>query len=90
LKKPKRSDVAYQFWREHKTLYTKPVNSFATWTNEHTKSKPESGHLFIWGQSTSFENNGRTLVRMKNVDTGGGPSDGHIDHGISDEDKAFS
>jgi hypothetical protein len=49
LKKPKRSDIAYQYWREHKALFTKPVNRNATWTNEHTKSNPESGHLFIWG-----------------------------------------
>jgi hypothetical protein len=49
LGKPKRSDVAYQYWREHKALFTKPVNRGATWTNEHTKNYPGSGNLFIWG-----------------------------------------
>jgi hypothetical protein len=27
---------------------------------------------------------------MQNVDTGGGPSDGHIDHGVSDANNALS
>lgn len=36
-----------------------------------------------------MEVDGRTLIRLDNVDTGGGPSDGHIDYDITDEEYAL-
>jgi phage gp46-like protein len=49
LLKPKKTNIAYQWWSDHKRLYTKPTNRGATWTNEHTNNHPEAGHLFVWG-----------------------------------------
>jgi len=85
MKKPKKSNIAYQFWKGHKKLYTKPTGKGAYWTNEHTNNNPEEGHLFVFGKSLNVELNGKTLIRMDNVDTGGGPSDGHIDHNIQSD-----
>lgn len=89
INKPKKSKIAYQWWSEHKRLYTKPTNNGATWTDEHTNNNPTAGHLFVWGESTDFIVEGRTLIRMDNVDTGGGPSDGHIDYEVSGEEHAL-
>lgn len=37
LSKPKNSKTAYQYWRDHDRLYTKPAGmNQAKWTNEHT------------------------------------------------------
>jgi hypothetical protein len=49
LLKPKKTNIAYQWWKEHKRLYTKPVNRGAFWTDENTNNNPECGHLFVWG-----------------------------------------
>jgi hypothetical protein len=89
MKKPKKSNIAYQFWKDHKRLYTKPAGRNATWTNEHTNNCPEAGHLFVCGRSLNYELNGRTLIRMDNVDTGGGPSDGHINHDVKNDKAAL-
>lgn len=89
MKKPKVSNTAYQWWKDHGRLYTKPTGRHAVWTNEHTKRFPHAGHLFVCGNKTNIEINGRTLILMKNVDTGGGPSDGHIDYDIGDENIAL-
>ena len=78
MKKPMVSNTAYQWWKDHGKLYTKPTGRHAVWTNEHTKRFPHAGHLFVCGNKTNFEINGRTLIIMKNVDTEGG--DGHIDY----------
>ena len=45
--------------------------------------------MFICGKATNVEFNGRTLIRMDNVDTGGGPSDGHIDYEVKDDKSAL-
>ena len=89
MKKPKKSNVAYQFWKDHGRLYTKPAGRGATWTNEHTNAHPHAGHLFVCGKKTNIEIDGRTLIRMDNVDTGGGPSDGHIDYNVQDDKAAL-
>ena len=88
-KKPMKSNIAYQWWKDFNLLFTKPTGRQAVWTNEHTNNNPHAGHLFVCGKKTNIEINGRTLIIMKNVDTGGGPSDGHIDHGIQDENTAL-
>jgi hypothetical protein len=31
--KPKKSFIAYQWWKDHKTLHNKPTNIGATWTS---------------------------------------------------------
>jgi len=89
LNKPKQSNIAYQWWADHKKLYTKPANRGATWTDQHTDTYPTAGHLFVWGQSLDLEVGGRTLIRLENVDTGGGPSDGHIDHSVTNVEHAI-
>jgi hypothetical protein len=45
--------------------------------------------LFVCATPTGIEANGRILIKMRNVDCGGGPSDGHIDYGISEEETAI-
>jgi len=89
LNKPKKSKIAYQWWADHKRLFTKPTGRGATWTDEHTNKNPTAGHLFVWGQSLDFEVDGKTLIKLENVDTGGGPSDGHIDYEVAEEEYAL-
>ena len=95
--KPKKSNIAYQWWKDDGKLYTKPTGRGAVWSNEHTKRFPHAGHLFVCGHKTNVEIDGRTLILMRNVDTGGGPgyavklgpSDGHLEMDLEDENEAL-
>ena len=49
FKKPKKSNIAYQWWKDHSKMYTKPTNRDAFWTNEHANNMPGNCHLFVWG-----------------------------------------
>ena len=36
MQKPQDKFTAYQWWKEHNKLYTKPATKNAVWTNEDT------------------------------------------------------
>ena len=94
-KKPKKSNVAYQWWKDVGRLYTKPTGRGAVWSNEQTKRFPHAGHLFVCGYKTNVEIDGRTLILMRNVNTGRGiinkkcSSDGHHEFDLEDENEAL-
>ena len=83
LAKPKASNVAYQYWKGHGRIYTKPCGRGAHWTNLHTGDGSNGqGHLFVWAYDTGHRSGNRILIHMKGVDAAGGPSDGKITHGV--------
>lgn len=87
MKKPKKSNVAYQYWVDHRRLFTKPTGHGAIWTNEHALRHSGQCHLFVCGTNMNHELNGRTLVKLDNVETTGG--DGPADNDISNQEAAL-
>ena len=69
MKKPKASNVAYQYWKGFGRLFTKPCDRGACWTNEHTGNGSNGqGHLFVWAFDTGHRSGNRILINMKGVD----------------------
>lgn len=90
--KPKSCATAYQFWEDHKRMYTKPagVHSGGTWTNRYANEYPGNCNLFVWGYDTGHKKGDRMLIHLRGVDACGGPSDGEITNGVTTLEEALN
>ena len=78
---PKGTDRA--FYYSGGNLWHKTVNKGGEW-----RYKPKTGNsLFVYGESTGHQHEGRTLIRMNGVRIDGG--DGKIDENLDTEEKVI-